>query len=38
MQATKAGNYKGDSAFGHDADVVMKLENYLPVIEKTRFR
>jgi hypothetical protein len=38
MQATKSGNYKGDSTFAHDADVIIKLENYLPIIEKTRFR
>jgi hypothetical protein len=37
MQATKAGTYKGDSAFAHDADVIMKLENRQPIIEKTRF-
>lgn len=37
MQATKSGNYKGDSAFAHDADVIMKLENRQPIIEKSRF-
>lgn len=37
MQATKSGNYKGDSAFAHDADVIMKLDNRQPIIEKTRF-
>jgi hypothetical protein len=27
MQATKSEKYKGDSAFAHDTDVIMKLDN-----------
>jgi nucleoside-triphosphatase THEP1 len=38
MQATKQGNYKGNSQFVHDADILIKLENYQPIVEKTRFK
>lgn len=36
MQATKAGEYKGDSGFRHEADYVIKLENYTAICEKKR--
>jgi hypothetical protein len=36
MQATKGGEYKGDSGFRHEADYVIKLENYNPICEKQR--
>ena len=36
MQATKGGEYKGDSAFRHEADYMIKLENYIPICEKKR--
>jgi hypothetical protein len=36
MQATKAGTYRGDVGFRHEADYVIKLENYNPICEKKR--
>lgn len=36
MQATKGGEYKGDSAFKHEADYVIKLDNFNPICEKKR--
>jgi hypothetical protein len=36
MQATKGGEYKGDSGFRHEADYVIKLDNYTPICEKKR--
>lgn len=38
LQATKQGTYKGNSQFVHDADVLIRLENYQPIVEKTRYR
>jgi len=38
MQATKSGVYMGNSAFGHDADIITKVVNFEPVMEKTRFK
>jgi DNA replication protein DnaC len=37
LQSTKAGAFKGDNRYAHDADIVIKLEKYNPVVEKTRF-
>ena len=38
MQATKQGNYKGSTQFVHDVDILIKLDNYQPIVEKTRYR
>lgn len=38
MQATKGGNFKGSSKFAHDTDIRIKIENYQPIVEKTRFK
>lgn len=38
LQATKQGAYKGSSQIAHDADVLIRLENYQPIVEKTRFK
>jgi len=38
MQATKQGKYKGDAKFMHDSDVTLKIEDYKPITEKTRFK
>lgn len=38
MQATKQGNYKGSSQFVHDADILIRLESYQPIVEKTRYK
>lgn len=38
MQATKTGNYKGQSEFAHEAHIIIKMENYTPVVEKTRYK
>lgn len=37
MQATKDGKYKGDASFGHDVDIVLKVENGSVRNEKNRF-
>lgn len=37
MQATKAGNYKGDSSFSHNADVVLSAEFEAIKSTKNRF-
>lgn len=38
LQATKGGNFKGSNKFAHDTDIRIKLENYKPVLEKSRFK
>jgi hypothetical protein len=38
LQATKGGNFKGSNKFAHDTDIRIKLENYNPIIEKSRFK
>lgn len=38
MQVTKQGDFKGDNQFKHDADIVLKIENRTPIIEKNRYR
>lgn len=37
MQATKSGQYKGDAAYGHDVDIVLKVENGIVENEKNRY-
>lgn len=37
MQSTKSGNFKGNSAYGHDADIVFKVENGVILSEKNRY-
>lgn len=38
MQATKGGTFKGQNDFAHEADIRIKVENYIPVIEKNRYK
>lgn len=38
MQATKSGTFKGENDFAHEADIRIKVENYIPVIEKNRYK
>lgn len=38
MQVTKQGEFKGDNQFKHDADIIVRIENKTPVIEKNRFK
>lgn len=38
MQVTKTGDFKGDNGFKHDADVIVKIENRVPIIEKNRYK
>lgn len=38
LQATKGGNFKGSNKFAHDTDIRIKLENYKPILEKSRFK
>jgi hypothetical protein len=37
-QATKGNTYRGDSIIAHESDVTIRMENYNPTIEKTRFK
>lgn len=38
MQANKDGSYKGNNTYSHDSDIKIKLENYVPIVEKSRFK
>jgi hypothetical protein len=38
MQANKDGSYKGNNTYSHDADIKIRLENYVPFVEKSRFK
>lgn len=38
LQSTKGGNFKGSNEYAHDADVKIKIANYKPIIEKTRYK
>ena len=38
LQSTKDGKFKGSNEFAHDSDIKIKLDNYIPIIEKTRFK
>lgn len=38
LQSTKDGKFKGSNEFAHDADIKIRLENYIPNVEKTRFK
>jgi uncharacterized protein YcfJ len=37
MQATKGGTFKGQNDFAHEADIKIKIENYIPIIDKNRY-
>lgn len=37
MQITKAGEFKGDNSFLHDADISVKIEDRLPIVQKNRY-
>lgn len=37
LQATKNGSFKGDNRYAHDADIIIKLESYNPIKEKSRY-
>lgn len=38
LQATKGGQYKGSTEIVHDCDIIVKVEQYQPIVEKTRYR
>lgn len=38
MQNTKSGDFKGDNKFFHEADIVLKIENFLAKEEKGRYK
>jgi len=38
LQSTKSGSFKGDNRYAHDADVIVKLDMYSPLVEKTRYK
>ena len=38
LQSTKDGKFKGSNEFAHDADIKIRLENFIPIVEKTRFK
>ncbi len=38
LQATKGGQYKGSTEIAHDCDIIIKVEQYQPIVEKTRYR
>jgi ABC-type transport system involved in cytochrome bd biosynthesis fused ATPase/permease subunit len=37
LQARKDGEFKGNNRYAHDADIQLRLESYVPHVEKTRF-
>ncbi len=37
LQVRKDGEFKGDNRYAHDADIQLRLESYIPHVEKTRF-
>jgi len=37
LQARKDGDFKGNNRYAHDADIQIKLDGYVPSVEKTRF-
>jgi hypothetical protein len=37
MQVTKGGDFRGDNQFKHDADIIVKVEDRVPKIEKNRY-
>lgn len=38
LQSTKDGKFKGSNEFAHDADIKIRLTNFIPMVEKTRFK
>lgn len=38
LQANKNKNFKGNSTLAHDSDIILKVENYIVEVEKTRFK
>jgi DNA replication protein DnaC len=38
LHATKGGTFKGDNRYAHDADIIVKLDEYKPVTEKSRYK
>ena len=38
LQATKGGNFKGSNDFAHDCDIKIRFENYVPIMEKNRYK
>jgi hypothetical protein len=38
MQTTKTGVFRGDNEFAHESDIILKFENYTPIVDKTRFK
>jgi predicted ATP-dependent serine protease len=38
MQTTKTGAFRGDNEFAHESDMILKFENYTPIVDKTRFK
>jgi len=37
FHATKAGSARGGLDYSHDMDIIVKIENLKPVVEKNRF-
>jgi cytochrome c-type biogenesis protein CcmH/NrfF len=37
LHATKGGTFKGDNSYAHDADIIIKLDKYEPITEKSRY-
>lgn len=38
VQSTKDGSYKGGTEFAHEADIIVKVENFTPITEKNRYK
>lgn len=38
LQANKDKNYKGHTKIAHDSDMILKVENFVVEVEKTRFK
>lgn len=38
VQSTKEGGYKGGTEFAHEADIIVRVENFTPITEKNRYK